>query len=115
MLDEPPAALIEDEVHKARAAGPLSGFADKVAANASGIAARERDLGHVMAEAEVARLQDCLRRGGELAELNAELACRIHEGADITDDLLAHLVLTTIDKLRVDQPSYPGFAALSGR
>lgn len=114
MLDEPPAALIEGEVQKARAAAPLSGFAEKVAANAVGIASRERDLGGAMAEAEVARLQDCLIRGGELSELNAELACRIREGADMTDDILAHLVLTTIDKLRVDQPSYPGFAALSG-
>ena len=34
MLDDPPARLIEDEVRKARAAGPLSGFAERVALNA---------------------------------------------------------------------------------
>ena len=112
MLDDPPARLIEDEVRAARAAGPLSGFAERVALNAEGIAARERAMGGEIADNESLRLRALVGHDGELATLNAALARQIRDGQDAGGDLVGHLVLTTIDKLRVDQPTYPGFAGL---
>ncbi|ANY19640.1 hypothetical protein A6F68_01121 [Tsuneonella dongtanensis] len=115
MLDDPAAALIEEEARKARASGDLTTFAEKVIANALGIAARERELAPELDASESERLADRLGHGGDLAALNAELARRIREGMPTSDALLEHLILTTIGKLQVDQPTYPGFRALSER
>ena len=115
MQDNPPVALLVAEARLALDAGLATGFPQKVAANALGIAQRELELGPSLAEAERARLADLLARNGDLPELNAALAHALRDGRFDTseDDLLGHLILTTIAKLSVDQPSYPGFRALS--
>lgn len=115
MLDDPPGELLADEVAKARAAGLTSGFAEKVAANALSIAARERELGPALNGEERARLVAMLGRDdGDLRELNAALASALREGAFAieNDAVTAHLIRTTIGKLTIDQPSYPGFRAM---
>jgi hypothetical protein len=113
--DSPPAALLVAEARKALDAGLAAGFPQKVAANALGIAQRELELGPSLAQAERARLADLLSRDATLAELNAAFSRALRDGdLDISgDNLLAHLILTTIAKLSVDQPSYPGFRALT--
>ena len=80
-FDEPPPALILAEVRAALEAGLAPGFAQKVAANALGIAQRE-------AEARFPR----------------------YSGANEVEEL----VRTTLAKLAVDQPGYPGLRALVG-
>lgn len=114
MQDNPPAPLLVAEARAALEAGLAAGFPQKVAANALGIAQRELELGPALAEAEHARLAALMGRAGGLPELNAALASDVRAGAyDMSDDaLVAHLVLTTIAKLSVDQPGYPGFRAL---
>lgn len=115
MLDDPPAALLEEQVRLARASGMTSVFAEKVAANALGIAERERALGPAFAAEEHARLVQLLSRDGPLAELNAALAHELRGGslAPSDDRLLEHLITTTLAKLAVDQPTYAGFRALT--
>lgn len=114
MFDDPPAELLAAEVAKARAAGLTAGFAEKVAANALAIAARERESGPALEAEEREHLVALLGRGGELAELNAALAAGLRDGSlALSDDaMIAHLIRTTVGKLSVDQPSYPGFRAL---
>ena len=60
-----------------------------------------------------ARLVELLGHDGSLDALNRLLATRIREGAmDRTDSTLTrHLILTTIEKMIVDQPRYPAFRA----
>ncbi|MFN3510882.1 MAG: DUF6285 domain-containing protein [Tsuneonella troitsensis] len=115
MLDDPPARLIEDEARKARGAGQTSAFAEKVAENALGIARRERELGPILAAEERARLGELLGGEGDLPSLNLALATALREGTlDLHDDAVTdHLIRTAIAKLQVDQPTYPGFRALS--
>lgn len=79
MFDDPPPMLIVAEVRSALEAGLTSGFAQKVAANALGIAQRE----WVATPPDIA---------GE--------------------DAVGVLIATTLAKLAVDQPGYPGYAAL---
>jgi hypothetical protein len=114
VFDDPPAELLAAEVTKARAAGLTAGFAEKVAANALGIAARERETGPALEAEERERLVALLGRRGTLAELNAALAAGLRDGTLALSDgaMVAHLIRTTASKLSVDQPSYPGFRAL---
>lgn len=118
MLDDPPGALIAAEVARAKGAGIAPGFAQKVAANAQGIADREAALGPGLDAAESRRLAQLLARGGTLAQLNEALAAGIRTGR-ITgrfmcpaDALIDHLISVTLGKLAVDQPGYPGLTAL---
>jgi hypothetical protein len=114
VFDDPPGELLAEEVAKARAAGLTSAFAEKVAANALGIAVRERELGPALNGEERERLIALLRRDGNLRELNAALAAGLRDGTLALADeaVAAHLIRTAIGKLSVDQPSYPGFRAL---
>lgn len=104
MLDDPPAALIRSEVERAREAGIQPGFADKVAANALGIAEREMALGPALAEAECARLVHLVPEA-TLAQMNAALTEAIrNRNIDCMADAVAeHLILTTLAKLAIDQ------------
>ena len=78
-FDDPPAKLILDEIRAARATGLAPGFAEKVAANAQGIAERE-----------LAAAWPGIDGAGKVETL----------------------IRTTLAKLAVDQPSYPGFRRL---
>ena len=78
-FDDPPAALILAEVRAAQETGLASGFAQKVAANALGIAERE---------------------------MTAQFP------TDEGDDAVEGLIKTTLAKIAVDQPAYPGLRAL---
>jgi hypothetical protein len=113
--DEPPAALLVAEARLALDAGLPAGFPQRVAANALGIAQRELERGPALAAAERARLAALLGRDGALAELNAALAEALRTGAiDLAGDaLIAHLIATTVAKMSIDQPGYPGFRTLA--
>lgn len=113
MQDDPPAPLLVAEARMALEAGLAPGFPQKVAANALGIAQRELELGPALAAAERARLAALLERDGELSELNRALAEEVRDGVGLPHDALQdHLIRTTIAKLSVDQPQYPGFRTL---
>ncbi len=113
MFDSPSATLLVAEVRKALDTGLAPGFAQRVAANALGIAEREMEDGPGHAEAEHRRLADLLGSDDNLAALNARLTTAIRDGSIAADDaaLLDHLILTTIAKLEIDQPAYPAFRA----
>jgi hypothetical protein len=86
-------------------------FQARVAANACDLAAREAQLAPASDAAELERLTALLGRTGSLAELNAELAARLHDGTLSleTPDLKAHLWATSMAKLAVDQPGYASY------
>lgn len=116
MQDPPPpqdileavAAFLRDTAAPALPAH--SAFEARVAAAALDIARRALDAGPAQA-AELARLRALMGRDGEAADLTAELAERIREGAlDLeTPGLADHLWRTTLDKVAVDQPGYGPF------
>jgi len=91
MADSPPAALLVAEVRKALEQGLAHGFAQKVAANALGIAQRELENGLPASEAEIERLCEAVRAGS------------------IDDALWGDLIRITIAKLEIDQPNYPPY------
>lgn len=111
MQDNPSAVLLAQEVRKALGAGIEPGFAQKVAANALGIVQRELDLAPAASTAEGARLERLVGAEGSLAERNRRLAEAIRGGTAVTDAMVAHLIATTLEKIAVDQPSYPAYRA----
>lgn len=90
-------------------------FHARVAANV--LATVMRDLEHRPAAdaAAAARLQTLIgpQPGASLEQMNRALCAAIRNGRIglATPGLLAHLKLTTIDQLNVDQPNYSGLAA----
>ncbi len=88
-------------------------FQARVSANALEIVCRNLDIGPPEEAAELERLRGLLGHDGGLAELNAELALAIRDGAlDLTTPgLTEHLWATTLAKVAVDQPNYSGYRA----
>ena len=113
MQDKPPAADLVAEVRRLLEAGAPPGFAQRVAANALGIALREIEDGPAMAAAEMARLSALVGDAGDLAQRNARLARDIREGRRGAHDaaLIDHLIRTSTEKLAIDQPAYPAYRA----
>ena len=113
MLGDPSAALLVAEVRRALEDGLASGFPQKVAANALGIAQRQLELGPTIAEAERARLATLVGKGHDLSEGNSKLCEEIRSGDRSLDDeaLLDHLICTVLDTLSIDQPNYPAYKA----
>lgn len=93
MADNPPPAMLVAEVRAALEAGLAPGFAQKVAANALGIAQRELENGPPVSDEDAARLSAAIRSG------------------DIDHELVGELIEITIAKLQIDQPTYPSFRA----
>lgn len=117
MQDSPDVDAILAEVEAALRPGSLpSGLPQKLAANAVALARREITLAGEGHHAERARLKALLGTDGTLEELNARLADAIREGrlTAATPGLATHLWRTTIEKMRVDQPAYPAYAAWLG-
>lgn len=95
-----------------------AGFHARVAANALATVERELALGPKAADDEERRLEEILGVDGTLEELNALLAEYIRKGAMTLDSpgVKDHLWRTTIDKVRIDQPTYSGLkTALEAR
>jgi hypothetical protein len=86
-------------------------FLTRVAANALDLVRRQIELGPAADAAELARLRALLGRDGDLAGLNAELCAEIEAGRTTPDTpgLAEHLWATTLEKLAIDQPSYPPY------
>lgn len=86
-------------------------FHARVAANALAIIARELEHGPKANADELGRLKALLGQDGTLDELNRELCRRIRTNGLAVDEpaLTSHLVLTTLAKVAIDQPSYSGF------
>ena len=116
MIDSPDADAILAEVEKALHGGLSSGFEQKVAANAVALARRELKLGAASEAAELARLQRLLGRSGDLETVNRELCAALRERrmSAATPGLMDHLRRTAIEKIMIDQPSYPAFRAARG-
>lgn len=123
MMDKPTLAEIviaAREFLENKAMPELTGrtaFHARVAANALAIAEREITIGPAAAEQEQARLELLLQRRGSLDELNRDLCGRIAAGQMTlqTPGLAEHLRLTTIDKVRIDQPNYSGLKTALAR
>ena len=116
MIDSPDADAILAEVETALRGGLSAGFEQKVAANAVALARRELKLGAASEAAELARLKRLLDRSGDLETLNQELCAALREQrmSAATPGLLDHLRRTAIEKIMIDQPSYPAFRAARG-
>jgi Domain of unknown function (DUF6285) len=86
-------------------------FQARVAANAIDLVAREINLGETVEREALARLQALLSRDGTLDDLEAELSSRIRSGElDLHSPGLAdHLWQTTLDKMKIDQPTYASY------
>lgn len=88
-------------------------FQARVAANALEMMRRQLELAPAAEADERERLAALLRREGSLFELNTELARRLEAGeVDLsTPGVRAHLWMTTMAKLAVDQPTYAAYQA----
>lgn len=84
------------------------GFHRKVAANALGIVERELTLWPEARDKAQVRLQAILHREGSFDELSVALAEAIAEGRIDAQNptVFAHLKMTALDMLAVDQPRY---------
>jgi hypothetical protein len=120
MMDQPSILELVKAVRdfiEQRAMPELKGhtaFHARVAANALGIVARELELGGRSAEGERERLTKLLGVDGSLMELNRELCRRIRAGAIglETQGVPEHLIVTTREKVAIDQPNYGGLKRL---
>lgn len=97
MADNPSAALLIAKVRKELEAGLAPGFAQKVAANALGIAQREVEKGQPISIEQATRLCADIRNGRS------------------DDALVGCLIGITIAKLEIDQPGYPSFRVWKGK
>ncbi len=86
-------------------------FQARVAANAIDLVAREINFGETVERDALGRLQALLSRDGSLEQLEAELSGRIRRGElDLQSPGLAeHLWQTTLDKMKIDQPTYASY------
>lgn len=111
MQDEPSAHEIIAQVMTDLQNGIAPGFAQKVAANALGIALRELTIGQEYAALELNRLDKVASGPGSLEDTNRSLTERIRGEEDVDDKTIRHLILTTLEKIEVDQPKYPPLKA----
>ena len=117
MQDQPTAAELVEAVAdfiRNHAMPQLQGhaaFHARVAANALDIVRRELEIAPAANADEQKRLASLLGRDGSLEELNRDLCNRIENGTFSleTPGLADHLWATTLTKLAIDQPSYPGY------
>ena len=86
-------------------------FQLRVSCNALDLVARQIAQEPSADATEIERLTKLLGHGGALADLNAELATKIADGALTleTPGLSDHLWATTLAKLAVDQPQYGAY------
>jgi len=89
-------------------------FPARVAANALGIVTRELEQGGPSGDCERERLAKLLGQDGSLMELNRELCRRIRDGVVGLDTpgLADHMLVTTREKVAIDQPNYGGLKRL---
>jgi hypothetical protein len=116
MMDQPSILEIVEVVRtfiEQRAMPELKGhtaFHARVAANALGIVARQLAQGEEAAAVEREGLIALLGHDGDLEALNREFCSKIRSGAITleTPGFADHLIKTTKDKVRIDQPTYSG-------
>jgi hypothetical protein len=116
MMDQPSILELVEAVRafiEQRAMPELKGhtaFHARVSANALGIVARQLAQGEAAAASEKQGLIALLGHDGSLEELNRELCKKIRDGAIGLDTpgYADHLIATTKDKVRIDQPGYSG-------
>jgi hypothetical protein len=97
---------------------PALVFQARVAANAVELAAREIAEAPAARERARERLAGLLGHDGALEALETELASAIQNGQQLADspEVLEHLLVSAIDKVAIDQPSYASLRAeLAGR
>ena len=116
MMDQPSILELVEAVCafiEQRAMPELKGhtaFHARVSANALGIVARQLAQGEAAAAREREGLIALLGHDETLEELNRELCRKIRDGAIglETPGFAEHLITTTKDKVRIDQPGYAG-------
>jgi hypothetical protein len=116
MMDQPSILELVEAVRafiEQRAMPELKGhtaFHARVSANALGIVARQLARGEAAAASEREGLIALLGHDGTLEDLNRELCQKIRDGAIGLDTpgYADHLLATTKDKVRIDQPTYSG-------
>jgi hypothetical protein len=116
MMDQPSMRELVEAVRdflEQKAMPELKGhtaFHARVAANALSIVVRELEQGPKSADEELERLRNLLGHDGTLDNLNRELCKRIRDGAFTLDTpgLAEHLMITTREKVAIDQPNYSG-------
>jgi len=117
MITHPSAAELTEAL-KAVQTGPpgdaRAAFIARVADNARATLGREAALGPAAEAAAVERLRDLLALDGNFATLNEELCARLADGrlAPLNPAVLAHLKISLVDQIAIDQPGYSGLAAL---
>ncbi|HEY5646296.1 MAG TPA: phosphotransferase family protein [Pseudomonadales bacterium] len=86
-------------------------FLARVASNSLDIVDRELSLGARHRSAERERLQQLLKREGELGDLRWALVNGLRDGSQSLDDpaLIEHLRATVVNQIAIDQPKYSGF------
>ncbi len=120
MMDQPSILELVTAVRdflEQRAMPELKGhtaFHARVAANALGIVMRELEQGGPSGDFERQRLAKLLGQDGSLMELNRELCRRIRDGVVGLDTpgLADHMLVTTREKVAIDQPNYGGLKRL---
>jgi Domain of unknown function (DUF6285) len=89
-------------------------FHARVASNALATVMRDLERRPSADAAAAIRLQNLIgpQPGASLDQMNVQLCAAVRDGRIglTTPGLLAHLKLTTIDQLTVDQPNYSGLA-----
>jgi hypothetical protein len=124
MIEQPTALELVDAVIgfiETRAAPQLKDrdvFLARVAVNALLTLRREIEHGAAAEAAATTRLQKLMGEKGDFATLNTALCQAIRQGTiDITAPaLLAHMRVSIIDQVQIDQPNYSGLkAALTGK
>jgi len=95
----------------AEAADDVTVYRARVAENLTELVRREQALAQASEPAEHARLIGLMGHPGDLPSLNQELCEALRRGALNlrSQGLHEHLWRTTMEKLAVDQPTYPAY------
>ena len=85
----------------------------RVAINALELVARQLTHADAANTSEHSRLRELIGGDGDLVALNRSLCRMIEDGSLTLDDdrLRTHLWATTLDKLKIDQPTYAAYVA----
>ncbi len=79
-------------------------FHTRVSIHLLEIVSRELELAPASERRELQALESLLGHGGELRELNRELAAAIRSGDATSDEVFAHVLQQVVEKLRIVNP-----------
>lgn len=117
MITHPTATELREALAGVEAGPPgdaRAAFIARVADNARATLEREAALAPAAEAAAIERLRTLLGVEGDFETLNAELCARLVDGrlSPLDPAVLAHLKVSVVDQIAIDQPGYSGLAAL---